>query len=89
MKDYYSLKDNYFIEQRNREYPIINLQINENQVNLNIYNQSEFNFLPTNNILNRLMINLIFSKMMKIENNNNYIDNKVWRCTSLHPKHDT
>lgn len=51
MKDYYSLKDNYFIEQRNREYPIINLQINENQVNLNIYNQSEFNFLPTNNIL--------------------------------------
>lgn len=35
------------------------------------------------------MIYAICSKMMRIGNNNNYIDNKVWSCASLNPKHDT
>ena len=55
---------------------------------LNIYNKKDFeldkvlNFFFQNEILSKVQYCPKFWKLMKLENNKNYMDGKIWRCRS-------
>ena len=94
MEEYLSQNDNEFIEGRIEE---INNQLPNNHniiENAHIYNSQDFlveniiNFLQSNNILKKFNICSKCGKLMKLENNQTYLDGKIWRCRSNTPYHD-
>ena len=44
--------------------------------------------LQSQNILKKEFICEVYSKSMKMEHNNQYIDKFIWRCHSSNPYHD-
>ena len=61
---------------------------------INIYNNEDFeldkvlDFFFKNQILSKVQYCPKCGKLMKLENNKNYMDEKIWRCRSLQILHD-
>ena len=66
----------------------------ESQSNINLYNKEDFKldkvmtFFFKNEILARVQYCHKCDKQMNLENNQNYMDRKVWRCRSKIMNHD-
>ena len=67
----------------------------ENINQINIYNKNDFELenvltiLFNNNILSKVQFCPTCGQQMKLENNKNYMDEKVWQCRSKVNNHDT
>ena len=101
MEDSYNGNDEEFKQMNNQQEESIEEGENESegedgesQSNINLYNKEDFKldkvmtFFFKNEILARVQYCPKCGKQMNLENNQNYMDRKVWRCRSKIMNHD-
>ena len=102
MEDSYNGNDEEFKQMNNQQEESIEEGENESegedgesQSNINLYNKEDFKldkvmtFFFKNEILARVQYCPKCGKQMNLENNQNYMDRKVWRCRSKIMNHNT
>ena len=101
MEDSYKANDEEFKKLNNKDEPKedeneeeLEEEDEESQNKVNIYNKQDFTlnkiieFFFKNEILATVHFCPICGKLMTLENNINYMDEKVWRCRSKLKKQD-